>query len=426
MRINTFFLIVIVNLSFTVVDADAKSKSAADLGSYQWTEVNDDASWEARAGLQVVELHNNFYLMGGRTPRQPQYPPIPGDSDIYGDVWKSKDLGKSWEKILETDDQNHWPARAYFQAVKKNRYLYVLGGQNFKLEANECPPFPSDCPPFVSNSEFFNDVWRSKDGVDWEQMTEAASWEGRAGLSSVVFKGHLYVMAGSFNDDPAVIGGPPTRVYFNDVWKSRNGRDWKLVTESAPWAPRAGAVVVVKNGYLYLLGGEDGFICQDGSQCPPYFNDVWRSRDGANWELVTPAADWPSRPGHQVVILRNQFVLFGGFGLSTDPDDPFKAANPMDMWMSKNGENWTQISDSPWNAEMPEDIKYDFDALVVSGGWGGRQSAIFTFGGDRETFDFTDPSNWLNVDNDVWKFSPASNSGRFGGTYSRWPWPGLR
>jgi flagellar hook assembly protein FlgD len=30
---------------------------------------------------------------------------------------------------------------------------------------------------------------------------------------------------------------------------------------------------------------------------------------------------------------------------------------------------------------------------------------IFSFGGDRETFNFFDPFNYLNVDNDVWKFS---------------------
>lgn len=91
--------------------------------------------------------------------------------------------------------------------------------------------------------------------------------------------------------------------------------------------------------------------------------------------------------------------------LLTDPQDPFKPSNPMDIWISKNGEDWTQISESPWNAESPEEVKYDFDALVSSGGRLGQKPAIFTFGGDRETFDFTDPTNWLNVDNDVWRFS---------------------
>ena len=37
------------------------------------------------------------------------------------------------------------------------------------------------------------------------------------------------------------------------------------------------------------------------------------------------------------------------------------------------------------------------------------QPSILTFGGDRETFDFTDPLNYLNVDNDVWRFAPPSN-----------------
>lgn len=382
-------------------------KGALDFASYEWTLVNEEAEWAPRAGLQVVNLKNRFYLMGGRTPRPPGFPPVPGDSDIWGDVWMSTDKGLSWEKILDTSDHQHWPARAYFQAVTKGGYMYVLGGQNFRLEPNDCPPFVPDCPPFVSSSDFFNDVWRSRDGVHWQQMTGTAPWDGRAGLSSVVHKGEIYVMGGSFNDDPAVIGGPPTRVYFNDVWKSRNGRDWVKLTDNAPWEPRAGAMTVVKNGYIYLLGGEDGFTClPESPRCPPYFNDVWRTRDGANWELVTAAADWAPRPGHQAVVLLNHFILFGGFGLSDDPADPFKAANPMDVWVSKDGAEWIQVSDAPWNAATPEEIKYDFDALAVSGGKGGQRPSIFTFGGDRETFDFTDPANYLNVDNDVWRFAP--------------------
>ncbi len=376
---------------------------ALDFGSYEWTEINPAADWAPRAGLQVVNLKNRFYLMGGRTPIDPAVLPVPGASIIWGDVWKSKDRGVSWEEILDTDTEGHWPARAYFQAVTKGRYMYVLGGQNFNVIENPgCPPFPSDCPLFITSSDFFNDVWRSRDGIHWRQMTDDAGWAGRAGLSSVVFKGEIYIMGGSFKDDPAIIGGPPTRVYFNDVWKSRNGRHWVQVTDEAPWDPRAGAVVVVKNGFMYLLGGEDGFICEPLPFCtPPYFNDVWRSRDGANWELVTEAADWAARPGHQAVVVLNHIVLFGGFGL---------ISNPMDVWVSKDGANWEQVSDSPWNAVSPDEIKYDFDALAVRGGRFGLRPSIFTFGGDRETFDFSDPTNFLNVDNDVWRFSPPGGS----------------
>ena len=52
---------------------------------------------------------------------------------------------------------------------------------------------------------------------------------------------------------------------------------------------------------------------------------------------------------------------------------------------------------------MAAEIKYDFDALVLERD--GLQS-IYTFGGDRETFDFSDRTNFLRVDRDVWRFAP--------------------
>ena len=73
-----------------------RAGGALDFGSYEWTLVNEEAEWAPRAGLQVVELRNRFYLMGGRTARPPSFPPIPGDSDIWGDVWMSDDRGESW------------------------------------------------------------------------------------------------------------------------------------------------------------------------------------------------------------------------------------------------------------------------------------------------------------------------------------------
>ena len=238
-------------------------------------------------------------------------------------------------------------------------------------------------------------------------MTGNARWEGRAGLSAIVFRNDIYVMGGSKNDDSAVVGGPPARVYFNDVWRSRDGRDWELLTAAAPWAPRAGAVAVEKNGWIYLLGGEEGFTCDDPTKpCPPYFNDVWRSRDGAKWELVTARAGWSPRPGHQCAVLLDTIACFGGFGLPPSPFAP--SANPRDLWVSKDGATWQLVSDSPWNASSSEDIKYDFDVLVVQGGVGGDRPSIYTFGGDRETFNFFDPTNYLRVDNDVWRFAPPA------------------
>lgn len=57
-----------------------------DFAAYQWTPVNEDASWSPRAGLQVVELKNRLYLMGGRTPLDPAVSGVPGASLIWDDV----------------------------------------------------------------------------------------------------------------------------------------------------------------------------------------------------------------------------------------------------------------------------------------------------------------------------------------------------
>ncbi|MDG2054679.1 MAG: hypothetical protein P8J86_08220 [Phycisphaerales bacterium] len=394
----------------------AMAFDSVPVDQWEWELSNADAPWAARAGLQVVDIDGDFYLMGGRTPNAPGPVPIPGDSVIWSDVWKSTDQGGAWNQLLESDG-DHWPARAYFRAEAKGDQMFVMGGQNFILIPNpECPPPYKNCSPFISASQFFNDVWSSTDGVNWTQRTAEAGWSGRAGLSSAVMGDDLYVIAGSYLDDDAIIGGPPARIYYNDVWKSSDdGETWTQMTEAAPFEPRAGAAVAVKDGYIYLFGGEEGFLCQDFPFCkPPYFNDVWRSANGADWELVTARAPWPSRPGHQVVVADDQFVLFGGFGQSADPTDPFGAGNPMDVWVSSDGADWQLASTSPWNATTPEEIKYDFAALAVDGS-GDAESAIFTFGGDRETFDFSDPTNYLNIDNDVWRFAaPAAQPTCFG------------
>jgi Kelch motif len=381
--------------------APAAAAQGSDQVEATWTEVlgNAPASktrWSARAGLQAVTLGKTVYVLGGRVPNPPATPPIPGDSTLLNDVWASKDRGKKWKQLVATGSPKMWSPRAYFASVTQGKYMYVLGGQDYKVVPNPCPPPPiaPDCPPLVSTSAFFNDVWRSKDGKRWQKMTGKAGWAGRAGLSAVSLKGDLYVFGGSVNDDSAVIGGPPVREYFNDVWRSRDdGRTWKKLTGSAPWSKRAGAATVVKGGDMYVLGGEVGFACFEPGCVPPYFNDVWRSSNGKSWKRMTKAAGWSPRPGHKCEVLQGRIVCFGGFGLPI---------NPTDAWWSKTGSKWKVLPGTSWNAATPDLAKYDFDSAVIPGPDGG---ATYTFGGDRETFDFANPENYLRVDNDVWRLT---------------------
>jgi hypothetical protein len=384
--------------SCSVVSAEGP-KGGPSFETYEWTEIRptqffNPLHWEPRAGLQAVELHNRLFVIAGRSPKNTD---IPRDSLIHGDVWASDDLGVNWVELLEdAESAGLWRNRAYFEAVTQGNHMYILGGQNFvaiptpPFVCSTWPPELGPCPEFITVSDFFNDVWRSPDGVNWEEMSNEAPWEARAGLSAASFKGKLWVLAGSQNDD-ASIGGLD-RKFFNDVWYSNDGSEWHAATMNAPWEARAGGVALVKGGWLYLLGGEKGF-----TDPADYFNDVWRTKDGEHWELVTDSAGWSPRPGHKCEVLADYFVCIGGFGF------PF---NPMDIWVSKDGAIWEQVSDSPWNASSPDDIRYDFDMLTVKGGMGGQKPSIFTFGGDRETFILRPEVNFFRVENDVWSYSP--------------------
>jgi hypothetical protein len=398
----------------TVADTDPPAPAAPtveELSQFTWQPVNPAAPWTARAGLRVVELGDRLLLMGGRTPNQST---TPGDSTLWADVWASEDEGVTWTQLMTGQEPGMWPARAYFQAVVKDDAVYVIGGQDFGLQENpycalldqglKPPPGlgidpDAPCPPFLPTSQFFNDVWRSTDGVTWEQLTADAPWEGRAGLSAAVLGDDIYVFGGSKNDDTAIIGpSGPQREYFNDVWRSSDGVEWEQVTEEAPWEPRAGAATVVQGDRLFLLGGEYGFTCDPLPDCtPPYFNDVWSTTDGATWELVTDAAGWSPRPGHACEPMGDQIVCFGGFGLQV---------NPNDVWTSPDGAEWTQLPGQPWNAADPTAVKYDFDAVAL--GDAATSYRVVTVGGDRETFDFADPENFRRVDNDVWVFKVPS------------------
>jgi hypothetical protein len=398
-------------------------EEAANIGSYRWINVRPTVPfgpgmWEPRAGLQAVELRNDLYVMGGRGPFSFETATV-----LYGYVWKSTDVGATWRKVAQWQPNQGaaqmWKPRAYFGSVTHRGRMYVIGGQNFETRPN--PIFPGGCAslppgvpclPVVPNSTFFDDVWSSRDGVSWSAETTDAPWAGRAGLSAIVHRGAIYVLGGSQGDDAST--GGTGRVLFNDVWMSRDGRTWSELSGKGPrWAPRAGAAVVSKGGYIYLLGGERGFSCGFGpNPCQPatrtlYFNDVWRSRDGAAWELVTASAGWSPRPGHQCVELINQIVCFGGYG--EVPGSPPIPANPTDMWTSRNGKFWRELrapAAPPWNGTSPQDMRYDFDALVYSGGRACLRPSIMTFGGDRERFGLPSEVNAFLIENDVWQFSP--------------------
>jgi hypothetical protein len=429
MMMTNLFKLLLILLALQLTGCfHSSSDDEPSFTEYEWTELaaTDFLAfdrWEPRAGLQALEFNDQLFVIAGRTPLPPTPPDFnPFASLIHGDVWVSGDYGITWTEILaDAESEGLWKNRAYFEAVTTEEYIYVFGGQNF---TTALPPSAPNFQVTIVPSEFFKDVWRSSDGVNWELMSSDAEWattsqncpvegagsQGRAGLSAVYFKEKLWLMGGSQGDDNSIGGGLNCRQFYNDVWYSEDGSEWIQATGNAPWEARAGGVALVKGDWMYYMGGEKGFIAETD-----YFNDVWRTRDGINWQEVTGpgGAGWSPRPGHKCSVLKNYFVCLGGFGTPT---------NPSDVWVSKYGMTWQKVSSSPWNndpsssiffcnPDKPDDlvcdnIRYDFDMLTVSAGKAGDDESILTFGGDREVFFQVDGvENYLRVENDVWRYS---------------------
>ena len=217
--------------------------------------------------------------------------------------------------------------------------LFVVGG-----DAN--PPVGYDM-----------DVWSSADGVSCKKRAHhclhlkgfllqtllgltggvgtcastRTPWSPRAGMLTASFDGWLWAMGGQTKGDPdTTIGfaaargngveyrdGKPlvveiattneapqagSETAYNDVWRSRDGCDWECVTVAAGWCPRAwvgGSAVL--NGRMWVVGGgfiggydqqsgtvgyiQDTLIYADPKPTRSYYNDVWSTTDGKECEL---------------------------------------------------------------------------------------------------------------------------------------------
>ena len=198
-----------------------------------------------------------------------------------------------------------------------------------------------------------NDVWRSADGESWSVVTDRAQFSARNEHQVAVFRGALWLSGGK----PAPAG--------NEIWRSVNGREWRKM---ANIPDRKQHQMVVHDGSLWLIAGLEGGSTR--------LNDVWRSADGVNWELVVKDAAFLDRLGHQVVSWRGDLWLVGGeasTGLSRRKDNQ--------IWRSGNGKDWTRVatSGSIFSARFRHQLVVHRGSLwVIAGDSGSPESDVWS------------------------------------------------
>ncbi|MCK5537654.1 MAG: hypothetical protein KAI79_12565 [Bacteroidales bacterium] len=248
----------------------------------------------------------------------------------------------NWQQIVKNAE---WENRYDHEAIAFNNKLWVIGGYN---------------PGQVKGDTYYEDVWSSDDGKSWKLVIDDAPWLGRRGHELVVFNdgaGDAIYLIGGFSVDEA----NGYRQYNNDVWKTTDGENWTLIKKRTypelssvqDWFPRMhhSCVVATHGGinYIYLIAGKTMLENHESRYATEYFNDVWRSTDGINWELLV-SNDFGIRAELAATVgVNNQLYINGGVhgiifeaeGNATHPITNWQA-----LWTSSDGENWSDLRDS--------------------------------------------------------------------------------
>ena len=257
-------------------------------------------------GRQVVSYGGSLWVVGGDSD----------DTFHSNRVERSAD-GRVWVTVTATGGK--FSPRSRHQMVAHGGSLWVVGGSR------------------RNGAVYFNDVWRSADGADWVEVTVSGTkFAGREGHQMVSYGGSLWVVGGH-------VGGRDRSRYFDDVWRSADGAVWVEVPVSVPvsvsvsvsvtvsvtvstaFAERSEHQMIAYGGSLWVVGGYDG---------RDYFDDVWRSADGAVWvEVPVDGEAFAGRSEHQMVSHDGLLWVIGGY------DGGFFN----DVWYSSDGRRWDSV-----------------------------------------------------------------------------------
>lgn len=258
---------------------------------YQWQLVSDTLPFTPRDGCGLVNYKGKMWLLGGWDP--PYHEPNYTCSEIYSSI-----DGIEWEYHGEAP----WPARHISGWLVHDSSIYLIGSD-----------------PQAGN---LSDVWKSDDGINWIQLLDTIPDFIPARNSHMVC---------SVNNAILNFGGQPneyTSENLNQVWRSADGTEWEQLP-NAPWPPR-GMVLnscVAGDSTAWLLGG--GRLWDRAC-----YNDVWKTTDGVDWELVNDSAPWAPRYWHTVAWYDNNMWVLCGIVEQT---------NNAETWYSSDGITWYEL-----------------------------------------------------------------------------------
>jgi hypothetical protein len=169
---------------------------------------------------------------------------------------------------------------------------------------------------------------------------ENPGWAGRDGAGLLVLRDELYLLGGW-------LYGPLS----NEVWKTSDLEHWEFLG-NAPWPGRHGAAWLVHDDRLWVTGGD-------------LHADVWSSPDGIEWTQEATGAPFGPRYTPNAVSLSGEILLYAGQWW-----DGTEARADSTVWSSRDGRDWTQLPNAPWEGRglIHGSIVHDGEAFLIGGG----------------------------------------------------------
>jgi len=238
----------------------------------------------------------------------------------FKDIWRSVGVPLTgsgnpqeiqWSNPLEGTAKAPWPDRAMHSMVVFNDSLYIFAGIGLRVGSSEV------------GDQVLKDVWRSPDGIAWTEIATSPAWStvreasgiGRYGQAATAARGKIYMFGGAEKT------GQNT-YYLNDVWRTSDGVIWEEVIRHAEWPGRFLSQSLVYQDSIWVIGGQrcgkatsnTTLEYQRTAECtragsgdePFHYGDVWVSTgNGTQWSVATESAEWAGKSAHGLLMWDN-------------------------------------------------------------------------------------------------------------------------
>ena len=310
-----------------------------EIPNYEWKKIALPAAFAPRDGAGALVFKDRMWLLGGWNPPNREFFP----RGCNNEVWSSKD-GAQWTSVKPNsfkdssfNPQLDWEGRHTAGYVVYRNKMWIVGG-----DANQ--------------GHYQFDVWNSSNGKSWSYVNKGKPipWGPRVLHYTLVFNDKIWVMGGQ--TVPQIGGGK--EVFYRDIWTTTDGINWKQVIPQEPFWPQRGMIGgnVVFKGRMWVLGG--GTYDTPKIRQRKYFNDVWSSADGVNWQSHVESAPWAPRQYHEVAVFDERMWVLEGYG----------RGNRNDVWHSPDGVNWYELPGTPWKPRHAASVFVHENALWMVAG----------------------------------------------------------